>query len=262
LKGNPKIRVTTCDDAYWQKLCGKRPKKHQVRQTHNATHAYHRADDVDWLIHMDVDEFLVADRDVGEVLIDLPTDQRIARIRPMEALSGDATAFKAFIPNGPNRAQIVSELYPTYGNYIKGGFLSHLAGKVFARTGMAGIRVQIHNVFQKNAVIEGPEQNPDIDLAHLHAKSWPEWQAAYRYRIEKGSYRSELAPNRPRDRGGLSMHELFAMIEDEGGEPGLRAFFDEVCADTPNLRAALNAHGLLRHADLDLDAKMLRQFPR
>ena len=261
LKGHPKIRVTTCDDAYWQKLCGKRPKKHQVRQTHNATHAYHRADDVDWLIHMDVDEFLVADRDVGEVLTDLPADQRIARIRPMEALSGDATAFKAFIPNGPNRAQIVSELYPTYGNYIKGGFLSHLAGKVFARTGMAGIRVQIHNVFQKNAVIEGPEQNPDIDLAHLHAKSWPEWQAAYRYRIEKGSYRSELAPNRPRDRGGLSMHELFAMIEDEGGEPGLRAFFDEVCADTPNLRAALNAHGLLRHADLDLDAKMLRQFP-
>ena len=58
------------------------------------------------------------------------------------------------------------------------------------------------------------------------------------------------------------MHELFAMIETEGGEPGLRAFFDEVCADTPSLRAALDAHGLLRHADLDLDAKMLRQFPR
>ena len=179
---------------------------------------------------------------------------------PMEALAGDGTAFKAFIPNGPERAQIVSALYPTYGDYVKGGFLSHLAGKVFVRTGMAEVRLQIHNAFQNDTMIDGPEQQPGIDLAHLHAKSWPEWLAAYRYRLEKGSYRADLAPNRPRDRGGLSMHELFSMIESEGGEPGLRAFFDEVCADTPELRETLNAHGLLRLADVDLDAKLSRLF--
>ena len=190
----------------------------------------------------------------------LPAAQKIARIRPMEALAGDATAFKSFIPNGPQRAQIVSALYPTYGEYVKGGFLSHLAGKVFVRTGMADVRLQIHNVFQNDAMIEGPEQQPGIDLAHLHAKSWPDWLAAYRYRLEKGSYRSDLAPNRPRDRGGLSMHELFSMIEAEGGEAGLRAFFNEVCADTPELRATLKAKGLLRLADLDLDAKVSRHF--
>ncbi|MFG6562636.1 glycosyltransferase family 2 protein [Sulfitobacter sp. 1A13421] len=261
LKAHPKIRVTTCDEAYWQRLCGKRPQKHQVRQSQNATRAYSRADDVDWLIHMDVDEFLVSDRPVHEVLATLPPAQKITRIRPMEALAGDGTAFKAFIPNGPERAQIVSALYPTYGDYVKGGFLSHLAGKVFVRTGMAEVRLQIHNAFQHDTMIDGPEQQPGIDLAHLHAKSWPEWLAAYRYRLEKGSYRADLAPNRPRDRGGLSMHELFSMIESEGGEPGLRAFFDEVCADTPELRETLNAHGLLRLADLDLDAKVSRHFP-
>ena len=261
LKAHPKIRVTTCDEAYWQRLCGKRPQKHQVRQSQNATRAYNRADDVDWLIHMDVDEFLVSDRPVDEVLATLPPAQKITRIRPMEALAGDATAFKAFIPNGPERAQIVSALYPTYGDYVKGGFLSHLAGKVFVRTGMAEVRLQIHNAFQDDTMIDGPEQQPGIDLAHLHAKSWPEWLAAYRYRLEKGSYRADLAPNRPRDRGGLSMHELFSMIESEGGEPGLRAFFDEVCADTPELRETLKDHGLLRLADLDLDAKVSRQFP-
>lgn len=261
LKAHPKIRVTTCDEAYWQRLCGKRPQKHQVRQSQNATRAYNRADDVDWLIHMDVDEFLVSDRPVGEVLTTLPPAQKIARIRPMEALAGDGTAFKVFIPNGPERAQIVSALYPTYGDYVKGGFLSHLAGKVFVRIGMAEVRLQIHNAFQNDTMIDGPEQQPGIDLAHLHAKSWPEWLAAYRYRLEKGSYRADLAPNRPRDRGGLSMHELFSMIESEGGEPGLRAFFDEVCADTPELRETLKDHGLLRLADLDLDAKVSRQFP-
>ncbi|MFG6591653.1 glycosyltransferase family 2 protein [Sulfitobacter sp. 1A12157] len=262
LKAHPKIRVTTCDEAYWQKLCGKRPQKHQVRQSQNATRAYNRADDVDWLIHMDVDEFLVSERPVEEVLATLPPTQKIARIRPMEALAGETTAFKAFIPNGPERARIVSALYPTYGDYVKGGFLSHLAGKVFVRTGMAEVRLQIHNAFQKETLIDGPEQQPGIDLAHLHAKSWPEWLAAYRYRLEKGSYRADLAPNRPRDRGGLSMHELFSMIESEGGEPGLRAFFDEVCADTPELRAALNSHGLLRLAELGLDAKVSRHLPR
>ncbi|MDF3383749.1 MULTISPECIES: glycosyltransferase family 2 protein [Sulfitobacter] len=261
LKAHPKIRVTTCDEAYWQRLCGKRPQKHQVRQSQNATRAYNRADDVDWLIHMDVDEFIVSDRPVDEVLATLPPAQTITRIRPMEALAGDGTAFKAFIPNGPERAQIVSALYPTYGDYVKGGFLSHLAGKVFVRTGMAEVRLQIHNAFQNDTMIDGPEQQPGIDLAHLHAKSWPEWLAAYRYRLEKGSYRADLAPNRPRDRGGLSMHELFSMIESEGGEPGLRAFFDEVCADTPELRETLKDHGLLRLADLDLDAKVSRHFP-
>ncbi|WP_343245453.1 hypothetical protein [Sulfitobacter faviae] len=136
-----------------------------------------------------------------------------------------------------------------------------MAGKVFVRTGMAEVRLQIHNAFQNDTMIDGPEQQPGIDLAHLHAKSWPEWLAAYRYRLEKGSYRADLAPNRPRDRGGLSMHELFSMIESEGGEPGLRAFFDEVCADTPELRETLKDHGLLRLADLDLDAKVSRHFP-
>jgi len=261
LKAHPRVRVKTCDAAYWRKQTGRRPQKHQVRQSHNATHAYRRATDVDWLIHMDVDEFLVPERSVAEILGALPAEQQIARIRPMEALSGDNTHFKAFIPNGPDRANSVAAIYPTYGPYIKGGFLSHLAGKVFVRTGLEGIRVQIHNVFQDDDIIDGPEQQPGIDLAHLHAKSWDDWLAAYRYRHANGSYRPELAPNRPRDRGGLSMHELFAMIESEGGEAGLRAFFDEVCADSPDLRSALDARGLLRRVDLNLDAILPRHFP-
>jgi len=261
LKAHPRVRVKTCDPAYWRKQTGRRPQKHQVRQSHNATHAYRRAPDVDWLVHMDVDEFLVPERPVAEILGALPAEQQIARIRPMEALSGDNTHFKAFIPNGPDRANTVAAIYPTYGPYIKGGFLSHLAGKVFVRTGLEGIRVQIHNVFQDDDIIDGPEQQPGIDLAHLHAKSWDDWLAAYRYRHENGSYRPELAPNRPRDRGGLSMHELFAMIESEGGVAGLRAFFDEVCADSPDLRSALDARGLLRRVDLNLDAILPRHFP-
>ncbi|MGC1505054.1 MAG: glycosyltransferase family 2 protein [Sulfitobacter sp.] len=258
LKAHPKIRPTLCDNAWWN---GKRPKKHQVRQTHNATHAYRRRAEVDWLIHMDVDEFLVSERAVSDVLATLPKDHKIARIRPMEQLAGDGTTFKGFVPNGPDRNRIVSDVYPTYGRYIKGGFLSHLAGKCFLRSGLEGIRVQIHNAFQDNEMLKGPETTADIDLAHAHATSWENWYAAYRYRLEKGSYRAELAPNRPRDQGGMSMHELFRMIEAENGKTGLKAFFDEVCADTPALRHRLAAHGLLKHATLGLNTTTSKHFP-
>ena len=57
------------------------------------------------------------------------------------------------------------------------------------------------------------------------------------------------------------MHALFTWIEQEKGTKGLRAFFDEVCADTPELRQRLAKEGLLRRCDLQLDAKRRKHFP-
>ena len=262
LRAHPKCRVTQCDAAWWDKRSTGRPVKHQVRQTMNATHAYGRKTEVDWLIHMDVDEFLVADQYIATLLSSVPLNTPCARVRPMEALSGDTTAFKGFIPAGPAREKIVKDIYPTFGPHIKGGFLSHLAGKVLVRTGLENIQVKIHNAFQNGNELKGADLDQDIlALAHCHAKTWEGWLAAYRYRLEKGSYRAELAPNKPRGKGGISMHELFEKIEQSGGETGLRAFFDEVCADTPDLRDRLDRHGLLRIASLGLDKALSTHFP-
>lgn len=261
LDAHPKVRVTLCDADYWKKRKRARPETHQVRQTANATHAYNRKPEVDWLIHMDADEFLVSEYPVAGILADAPADLLATRIRPMEQLSGTPTAFKSFVPSGPDRARIIAELYPTFGAYLKGGFLSHLAGKVFVRTGLPDIHVRIHNVFQAGDMLPCLTQQEGIDLAHAHAKSWDDWIGAYRYRLAKGSYRPELGPNRPYDKGGLSMHDLFQMIEEESGDAGLRAFFDEVCADTPQLRGRLIAHGLLYETDLNLGPLCAKHFP-
>lgn len=269
LKAHPKIRVTLCDDAHWRKLSGKRPAKHQVRQTANATHAYGRRAEVDWLIHMDVDEFLWPDAGLSDYLADCLADcltgldHRVhcARVRPMELLSGDGTAFKAFIPGGPDRAAIVARLYPQFGQHVKGGFLSHLAGKLFVRTGLGDLTIKIHNVFQNAVMNPGEAELNIVSLCHCHAKSWEDWISAFRFRLEKGSYRAELAPNRSRETGGMTMHELFRWIEADAGESGLRAFHDEVCADTPDLRARLSDQGLLRLCDLQLAAKRRKHFP-
>jgi hypothetical protein len=270
LKAHPKIRIFDCDDASWQqrrKKSGK-PKKHQVRQSLNATRAYRRqAGDLDWLAHIDVDEFLWADRPIAEILGSLPAETHGARARPIEALDGDGTAFKGYIPSGPEQGATVGRIYPQYGGHIKGGFLSHLQGKIFVRTGLPGLTLRIHNMFQKDPAggkdIENPgvQELPEIDLCHFHAPNWQHWLQHYRYRLEQGSYRASLKPARPRDMGVLSKHELIMGIETEEGEAGLRAFYDEICKDTPELRARLTAEGLLRIRDLDLEACRGKHFP-
>jgi hypothetical protein len=260
LKAHPKVRVFPCDAAYWDKRGG-RPVKHQVRQTRNATHAYRRRAEVDWLIHMDVDEFLWPQAPVHQVLAALPDTTMCARVRPIEAASGDGTLFKGFLPAGPNRERTVARIYPKYGRYVKGGFLSHVAGKLFVRTGLDNMSVRIHNVFQGDEMNPGEIELDSMELCHAHAKSWENWIAAYRYRLDKGSYRADLAPAQPRDQGGMSLHELFQAIEAESGEAGLQQFYDEICADTPKLRQALERHGLLRLCNLDLASKKQKHFP-
>jgi hypothetical protein len=260
LKSHPKIRVTMCDVAHWAKLGGKRPAKHQVRQTRNATHTYQRTRDVDWLGHIDIDEFIWSDTNIAASLGALPDDILCARLRPIEALSGDGTAFKGFIPNGPDREKIVAQVHPTYGRYLKGGFLSHVAGKLFVRTGLPEITYKIHNVFQGAEMNPGEIELVQIDLCHCHVTSWQDWYALYRYRHDKGSYRAELAPAQANN--SLTMHDLFATLESEGGQTALRAFFDDVARDTPELRARLQAHDLLRLRDLDLDRKRAVYFPQ
>ncbi|MFC6687353.1 glycosyltransferase family 2 protein [Jhaorihella thermophila] len=261
LKAHPRIRVFACDDAHWRRLGVKRPAKHQARQTANATFAYGRKVQLDWIIHIDVDEFLWPETSVADRLAALDEDVLCARVRPMEQIAGDGNDFKAFIPPGPGRAETVRRLYPTFGDFVKGGFMSHVQGKVFVRTGLGRLTVKIHNVFRGDETNPGQVELRDIALAHAHAKSWEDWIAAYRYRLEKGSYRAELAPARPRDQGGMTLHEALRFVEADSGEAGLRAFYDEICAATPEARARLHRAGMLRRCELDLDRKIRRQFP-
>jgi len=260
LKSHPKVRVVTCDDAFWAKLNCKRPAKHQVRQTRNATRTYAREPEVDWLAHVDVDEFLRPPQSMADILSDLPADRLCARVRPVEALSdGDGTAFKGFIPNGPERERIVHTLYPKYGRYLKGGFLSHVAGKLFVRTGLSDVTFKIHNVFRGNDMNPGETELQQVDLCHYHASNWKDWINSYRYRLSKGSYRAELAPAETKE--GVNLHILLSTLEADGGVDALQEFYQAVASDSAELRARLDAQGLLRLHDLQRDKKRAALFP-
>ncbi len=262
LKAHPKIRVITCDDTYWGKqgrTKGRRPAKHQVRQSANATRAYHRqaAADVDWLLHCDVDEFLWSPAPVAATLAELPTEALCARVRPLEALAGgDGSAFKTLADETASAAA-----YGPFGADLRGGFLSHTQGKLFVRCGQPRLEFRIHNAFVDDTPNPGQAELAQMELCHFHARDWDSWLAHYQYRLRKGSYRAELKPTRARQAGGITMHELLSTLEREEGTAGLRRFFEAVCADSPALRERLDAAGLLRIRQLGLGATRQKHFP-
>lgn len=265
LKAHPKIRVWQTDALWWEKRGG-RPVKHQVRQGANARHANNRKPEVAWLAHIDVDEFLLSDNTIAEELHALPEDCLCARLRPVEALApGDGAApgetlFKAFHLNQQARQRAAEDCFPTWGRHLSGGFLSHVAGKLFFRAGTPGLQIKIHNVSLNGVENPGQSPLPAIELGHFHAADWQHFIAAYRFRLAQGSYRAELKPQVRRD-GAVNLHDLFAMIEATGGEAALRAFFTEVCTARAPLCAALQRHGLLRRRHLPFEALRAKHFP-
>lgn len=263
LKPHPQLTVVRTGDNYWQKTRGKKPSMHQPRQSFNVRHAYNRAKKVDWLLHIDVDEFLWPDRSITEQLAALPEECLVARVRPAEAMASVDDSgliyFKSFIADSTLRNQIVAETYPKFAPYLKNGFVSHVAGKMFLRTGQKDMAIKIHNVARNGRQNPGQVELTDVALLHLHTTSWEHWMQSFAYRHKKGSYRNELGSAIPEEQGGLNLHKLFAHLAEERN--GLQQFYEEVCVATPELREKLESHGLLRRHRLELDAKRLKHFP-
>lgn len=264
LKAHPKIRPTLCDAAYWAKK-GKRPAKHQPRQTLNAADAYTKRVEVDWLIHIDVDEYLVAQdgSTVAAHLRALNAECLCARIRPIEALAWDGPAgqprpFKSFALPQTERQRITRQLYPEFGAEVNGGFLSHVAGKMAYRTGIEGFHVKLHNAFLGENMNPGQVELSALNLCHFHGDVWEEWITQFAYRHAKGAYRAELtaAPC-----GARSMHEILADVQARGGEAGLRRFWQELCTPRPALLEGLEAHGLLHWHRIDTAQMVAKHFP-
>lgn len=89
MQDHPACRCILTDDAYWQAK-SYRPVKHQVRQQLNATHCLSNSNCVDWLAHIDIDEFLwPIGAPVATQLGDLHDETLSARVRPIEAMEAD-----------------------------------------------------------------------------------------------------------------------------------------------------------------------------
>ncbi|WP_226625430.1 glycosyltransferase family 2 protein [Alloyangia pacifica] len=259
LTRHPAVRVIQCDAAYWQASGRARPEAHQVRQAFNATQALRDGLGVHWLGHLDVDEFLLPQRPMAALLAEVPHAAAFARIAPAEALAPDdglPHRFKTTHKHAGQPKAVLQEIYPTFGAHLYGGFLSHTSGKVFARTGIEDTRLGLHRLKYRGADASNRHRLGEVWLGHLHARSWEQFRADLEFRRTRGSYRKGS------ERPEMGQAELIGFLTEEEGDAGLRALFDEVCADTPELRRRLAAYGMLIEPPFDPDAAVTRVFGR
>lgn len=214
---------------------------------------------MDWLGHVDTDEFILSTKKLSGVLKSVPDDMAGVRLFPAEALAASAPGelpshFKLRTTAEGVPPSAVNDIYPTFGTYLRGGFLSHLAGKVFARTGLSDVRLAIHRLRVKGEDVLNTFDLENTYVGHLHAPDWDSFLAKLEFRQSKGSYRVKS------DDALKNIGHLLQYLRDEEGEEGLRTFFTEMCADSEDLRSRLKQHDLLLSPRFDPDAAIERVF--
>ncbi len=253
LAQNDRVQVITCDDAWWASQKKPRMKAHQMRQAWVATQCYNDSD-LDWLAHVDVDEFILPDNALPDLLAAAPPDQAALLMPPVELLAGSAPEmFKTTPRMAGSDKSVLEQLYPTFGSHLRGGFVSHLEGKLIARTGIHGLRLGLHTLTHEGAPVQNRQRTDTILLGHAHAPDWHSFRQHLEFRMTRGSYRKA-------DADKFKLRDVLDYLIETEGEPGLRAFFDEVCAASPRLVEGLRAHGMLIERPLNLDDAVARHF--
>ncbi|SLN29563.1 glycosyltransferase family 2 protein [Pseudooctadecabacter jejudonensis] len=245
------VTPVLCNKSYWADLGG-RPKRQEPRQALNVQRVYAQAE-VPVLAHLDVDEFLWAERPIAAILDDWTDDTPFLRARPAEALHDaglpdDIFTARQFRYPFPTPMPI-ADRYDVLGDYtalMMKGALSHKAGKSLFRTGVKGLVPKLHA-----ASWEGQSDpiklrlHPELTVLHFHAQNKAAWLAALPHRTTDGAYRFNEA--------------LAGFVADATAEE-IDTFYAATQTATPAFIEKLRRHGLLLEADLGLKDKVSALF--
>ncbi|WP_407492680.1 glycosyltransferase family 2 protein [Pseudooceanicola sp. MF1-13] len=254
---HPRVKLVACDDAHWDRRRF-RPEQHQLRQVRNATEEW-RNTRHEWLAHIDMDEFLLPPKSMTDILADIPNDCAALRVPPVEQLAGgEGRLFKRTATDAGLKKAALREVYPNFGHYLRGGFLSHLEGKILLRAGgqprAEKVRLGIHMAFWHGERISNRITLPDLPLGHAHAPDWETFERHLAFRRSKGSYRNKIGER-------FLLAELLDFLEAEEGEDGFRMLFSEVAEATPSLIEKLGKRNMLLEYPLDLEGPLSRWYP-
>ena len=253
LAAHPALRVIDCTENYWKGKPQKARKTHQLRQAFNATRIYRRSDDLDWLAHLDVDEFLLSERPLATLLAEAPDDAAFVRLAPVEQLQTEQgpSLFKRTAKQAGQPKSVLEELYPTFGAHLPGGFIGYTGGKNIVRCGLDGVRMGIHSLTMKGTRVTNGAAIA-AEIGHAHAPDLASFLAHVRFRMEHGSYRDL-------DNGNRALHGILQILKDDG-PAGLERLYTEVNLARPELVAGLDGYGMLVRREMGLDALVTRHF--
>lgn len=244
LSRHSRVTATLCDASYWK---GKRRhERHQNRQARNARDAYECCT-TDWLGHIDVDEFIHAERPMDVILSDVATGQPLVKLEPFEAMHDPTLPddiFTARVFRGAIRHEFWRLRRSALGDYrqvIRDGMLSHSVGKVMFRSGIPDLSPRLHSVMLNGTRLPTPDWHPEMRLLHFHAQDRDAWLAALPFRLTRGAYQY-----RP-----LLQEYLADSIPEE-----IDAFYDRTQILSADAADGLQAAGRLILADLGLRIKV------
>jgi hypothetical protein len=194
LANHPRVNVTLCDDAHWTMVGKKRPPQHQNRQTHNARYTYRSKTTTDWIVHIDVDEFILTPRPIATILDETPAETIAMKLEPFEAMH-DPLLPDDIYTSREFRGALRHEHWPRrraalgpYRKVIRDGMLSHTVGKVIYRTQVPGLLPRLHAVMVDKEFVPTPVWHPEMKLLHFHSQDRAAWLAALPFRMTKGAY--------------------------------------------------------------------------
>ncbi|MYM56012.1 glycosyltransferase family 2 protein [Thalassovita mangrovi] len=251
---HPRIAVTACGATYWAAQKRGRMDNHRMRQVWVATEAYNSTD-CHWLAHIDVDEFLLPQDRMADHLARVDADKIALHLPPAEQLAGQGDEAFKLAPRAAGRpASVLQDIYPTFGMHLRGGFISHIEGKLFVRTGIEGLRFGIHAIHWQGAPVTNIQSMPGVYLGHAHAPTFDGFIADLDFRMSDGSYR------KTEDEDKFRFSDVVDFLIENEGEEGLKMFYQEVCTLTPELARKLGENGMLVEYPLRLEEKTSRVF--
>ncbi len=242
----PLVTARRCTDWYWV-LRGGRSRVIDNRQKANARHVQRKCK-LDWLCHIDADEFLHAPRPIADILAEVPASETTVRMDAFEALHDPALAddiftarhFRSALQDGDEH--LIPAIFGPYAGLLAKGSLAHGLGKSFVRPRTRGLVIDLH-LARHNDIWLKPPFHPALRLLHFHAQEPVAWKRSLPERISSGAYRHPVE----RD-----LRPFLASASDEA----LQDFYRNVMMLTPEKAEILVAHGHLVTADLGLRAKV------
>ena len=261
LEAIPGVLCVLCDAAHWREAApaGRKPRTHRRRQALNANHALARCT-VDWLVHLDADEFLVQERPLG---------QEMAAVRALDCELYFPVAERMYLKGSQHtiwdgvfrtctRSQVrrgdgIDNDAVIYGDQVDCldfGVLGHSAGKCAVPRG-EGYRFGIHWAFRGGGRKRAERfRSTSARLLHFDGLTRLQWWAKLRRYTEYDPADFGVAPHRQ-----AQIDRAAEAAKAPGGYEALHAELKEI---SPEQQARLRAFGLLYEVSFD-PAPVLRK---
>ncbi|MES2432671.1 MAG: glycosyltransferase family 2 protein [Pseudomonadota bacterium] len=256
LARRPGCVLIHCDAAYWRAAPEGRPWAPADRQRYNLQRAYD-ASQMDWLLHIDSDEFLSASGDVALALAALPESCLVAQVAVAErvylAAPDPGYIFDGVfrLPNPPPLQAQVDAVDGPVAQFLRQGMTSYPSSKAFFRIGR-GLQADVHSARNVTAAQVGMLHG--WRLFHFDGLTLQSWISKKRRTLAQQPGWAAFAPAR--------RAQLAAIVAADATQGGLEALYLSLKQLSPERAAALRRLELITPGDLDLRGDLARMFPR